>query len=160
MICRARNRKERRVPREDEGFSLIEMLAVLVILSLIGWLSLSLNPLRGGGRSLELSARELSGALRNVRRQAIAGNRIETVEFDVNSRAYATANDRRRKLPAGVGLDITTANTARTGPSTVRLRFYPDGSSTGGRVVLRDRQRRIAIEIDWLTGAIEMTPGV
>lgn len=161
MICFARHTIGRGRTGSDAGFSLIEMLAVLVILSLIGWLSLSLNSQGRHGKTLELTARDLAATLRNARRQAISKNRIEAVAFDVGSRAVMTEKNRRRhKLPAGIGFDVTTAATAQIGASILQIRFFPDGSSSGGRIVLRERQRRIAIDVDWMTGAIGMSPGV
>ena len=34
------------------------------------------------------------------------------------------------------------------------IRFNPDGSSTGGRIVLADGSRKIAVGVDWLTGRV------
>jgi hypothetical protein len=32
--------------------------------------------------------------------------------------------------------------------------FTPDGGSTGGSILLRAGQRRIAVEVNWLTGRV------
>ena len=35
------------------------------------------------------------------------------------------------------------------------VRFFPNGSSTGGTVILQSDGRSAAIRVDWLTGKIE-----
>ncbi|MGA7117479.1 MAG: hypothetical protein WBY12_09835 [Hyphomicrobium sp.] len=34
------------------------------------------------------------------------------------------------------------------------MRFFPDGSSTGGRVTLVAGERKRLLDINWLTGAV------
>ena len=36
------------------------------------------------------------------------------------------------------------------------ITFYPDGSSTGGRVTLRDEDNGYVVDVDWLTGRIDV----
>jgi general secretion pathway protein H len=36
------------------------------------------------------------------------------------------------------------------------IRFYPDGGSSGGGVVVRDGGRRFIVLVDWLSGNISV----
>ena len=39
---------------------------------------------------------------------------------------------------------------------TGAIRFFPDGSSTGGRVTLMVGERSYAVDVDWLTGRVRV----
>jgi general secretion pathway protein H len=51
-------------------------------------------------------------------------------------------------------LSITSAASDQSGGAIARIRFFPDGSSTGGRITLRSGQREWHVNVSWLTGAI------
>jgi general secretion pathway protein H len=42
------------------------------------------------------------------------------------------------------------------GGAAADIRFLPDGSSTGGRVELKDGRRRMRIGVDWLNGRVSV----
>ena len=37
-----------------------------------------------------------------------------------------------------------------------RVRFFPDGTSTGGRLTLTQNERKYYVVVDWLTGRVEL----
>jgi general secretion pathway protein H len=39
------------------------------------------------------------------------------------------------------------------------IRFFPDGSSTGGSITLRQGKREIAVQVQWLSGRISKKVG-
>ena len=36
------------------------------------------------------------------------------------------------------------------------IRFYPDGSSTGGRITVASGERKYLVDVDWLTGRVSI----
>jgi len=36
------------------------------------------------------------------------------------------------------------------------IRFFPDGSSTGGRISVARGQRTLVVEVDWLLGRVSV----
>ena len=48
----------------------------------------------------------------------------------------------------------------RIGASAGRVRFFPDGSASGARVVLNDGRSTASVLVDWLNGdvRIELRP--
>ena len=36
------------------------------------------------------------------------------------------------------------------------IRFYPDGSSTGGRITVSSGERKFLVDVDWLTGRVSI----
>ena len=61
-------------------------------------------------------------------------------------------------VPLDPALDIhlVTARSELVGDSEGGIRFYPDGSSTGGRIGLELSGDRAAINVEWSTGAVIM----
>ena len=53
-------------------------------------------------------------------------------------------------------MKLLTAATEQTGDSKGQIRFFPDGSSSGGRITLTRDRREWRIEIAWLTGEVRI----
>ncbi|NUO73309.1 MAG: type II secretion system protein GspH, partial [Frateuria sp.] len=53
-------------------------------------------------------------------------------------------------------VSITSAREDQANATTGRIRFFPDGSSTGGHIVLQRGARRWQINVAWLTGAVSV----
>jgi general secretion pathway protein H len=51
---------------------------------------------------------------------------------------------------------LTTGRSLVTGESEGGIDFFPDGSSTGGRVYLEIDARSLKVDVEWLTGRIRV----
>ena len=62
-------------------------------------------------------------------------------------------------MPAGIDLELlTVATELGGGGARGGIRFFPDGSSTGGRVTLSHGSRQYFVDVDWLTGRVSVFP--
>ncbi len=129
-----------------DGFTLIEMIVVLVVLGLVGSIVLSRGPLRSPTLDLRAAARVLAAEMRSARTRAIDADHDVVFTIDVDRRDYGVRGGARRPLPAGLEL-------ATRPPPVV---FHPDGSASGGAVTLAEGGRQLAIRVDWLTGAVTL----
>jgi general secretion pathway protein H len=127
------------------GFSLIELLVVLAVMGFV--LALVVGYLEG-------TAAELASGLRLARSQAIADNRPVAFALDLAGHRYRVGGDPPRLLPARLALGLLTVNGERRNATSGDIRFNPDGSSSGGRIVLAAGTRRVAVGVDWLTGRV------
>lgn len=138
------------------GFTLIEMLVVLAILALSFVLMAGYRPLWSRGLEIDTTAAMLAAELRLVRSEAIAANRAAAFELNVAGRRYRGGSAPTRELPARMAVELTTISDERQSSGAGSIRFFPDGSSTGGRIVLAEGSRRVAVGVDWLTGRVSV----
>lgn len=139
------------------GFTLIELLAVLFIGALIYALLLGV-PMRGTSMAdLKSSARSLASGLRQAQTTAMATRRDATLTLDLDSREFAvTGAEGIRSLPKDLELKLYTAQTEAASERKGAIRFYPDGSSTGGRITVAAGERKYEVDVDWLTGRVSI----
>lgn len=103
---------------------------------------------------LKGAARELAAGLRTARSQAIAGRREVALVVDVEGRRFSIPGGREVRLAEGVRLSAVTARSEAIGKEQGMIRFFPDGSSTGGRITLSNGGQRYTVDVDWLTGRV------
>jgi general secretion pathway protein H len=140
--------------RRRAGFTLFELLIVLAILGLALAVAVPLFARALPGLELKSSARTVAATLREARSLAIADNREIAVAVDLDTRTIDLAGLRRETLGDGIGLRLFTAAEELIDRGAGRIRFYPDGTSTGGRVRLLAAGRLYDVDIDWITGAV------
>lgn len=138
----------------QDGFSLVELLVVLAILALVT--SFALAAVRPGGQpGLNGIAARIAGELRAARSAAIAANIDVGVQLDAQGRRLSFGASRPQlPLPAGIDAELSGARHRSAGDRSTIL-FFPDGSSSGGRLSVTQRGRRIVLAIDWLSGAVD-----
>jgi general secretion pathway protein H len=107
---------------------------------------------------LDRSTERMAESLRSARSAAIIKNREQVLGIDVERRQFHAPEAKAPvQLPAGVDIGFVTAQSEQLGETTGQIRFFPDGSSTGGRITLAVENIRSVIDIDWLTGVISVS---
>lgn len=135
------------------GLTLLELTVVLVIVSLA--LAVLVPSLTAGrGVQVEQTGRVVAAVLRRARSAAIASSRERAVLFDVRDRRYSLVEGPSRLFPTDVTLRLLTAREELVDGGRGYIRFFPDGSSTGGRLTLSVGTHASVVDVDWLTGAV------
>jgi len=139
-----------------KGFTLLELVVVLFVV-VLGFSAIGLNLSSGSDTTkIKAAARDIVSALRYARGQALMTHRETTVALDLESNSYTVSGrDKLYKIPEDIDVTVVTAQTELTGEGSANIRFFPDGSSTGGRVTLERGQTVWKIDINWLTGQVE-----
>ena len=137
-----------------EGFTLLELIVVLVIISAAVLIMIP-TLVSSSNTELKASARDVVSGLRRARSEAVTTNQSVAVTFNLDTRAFAVLG-KRKTLPPGIKVAIVTARSEQLSEADANIRFFPDGSSTGGRVTLSTENRSYAIDIDWFTGKLKL----
>ena len=140
------------------GFTLLELLVVMAILALS---AAALGPRLPGTLErvrIQAAAFALKDALEQARREAVRGNAPLLFVIVADTGDYGLDPDRLAQLPADLRLQVVTAAEAapQVRPEAGGILFFPDGSSSGGQLVLESNRLNQVMRIDWRSGRITL----
>jgi general secretion pathway protein H len=138
------------------GFTLFELLAVMVVMGLMMTLIIARGPARSRTLDARAAAAELASSFREARSQAIGSDQPTVVSFDLKGHTYRIGQQRPRSLPPRLTLTLLTTDGSTPRGANPGFRFDPDGSSTGGRITLADGATKLEVGIDWLNGRVRV----
>ncbi len=158
---------------KNKGFSLIELLIVLSILTLS--ISLAVSSLAGILKTVELksTAKKVSGILRYCRSEAVNKGQIYQIVFDsdlrevrvqkIESSEGKEENEKKGEmtfkkifpLPKGIRMKEVNIASPQYSSDYPTIEFYPNGGSNGGSFLLNSEERGgYRIKIHFLTGMV------
>jgi general secretion pathway protein H len=142
--------------RSSGGFTLLEIMVVLVVAAIAAAVAVPSFQPAISGMQLRSATQDVASGLRHVRGFALASGREQVFFLNVTKHWYRVSGRKKTyNLPGSVKLDLFTADQEMTDDGQGgSIRFYPDGSATGGRVTLSGSGRKFKIDVNWLTGAI------
>jgi len=139
------------------GFTLIEMMAVMLIIAMVAGLAFATLP--GTGRSqLKGVALQTAALFRRERLGAILTARSRQVAIDGRQRAFVGDGGDRVEIPRDVSVDILGVAEEWSGEQAV-VRFLPDGASSGTVVTLSHEGEAYEVRVNWYTGSVIIEPG-
>ncbi|HET19630.1 MAG TPA: type II secretion system protein GspH, partial [Chromatiales bacterium] len=105
------------------------------------------------GAQARTAAQQLASGLRSARGQAIARGDEAVLLLDLERKSYRQG-ERTVALASGLELSLDTAISEVGTAGQGGIRFYPDGSSTGGRIGVQGGGHAYRVDVDWLTGKV------
>jgi general secretion pathway protein H len=138
----------------QRGFTLLELIVALAIMAFLAALTLPSTSRRPGALEVAAAARELASTLRYARSRAVAFNRPTEVIIDARRGLYQSTEATPRAVAQGLQLAFETPQEQRSARGQAKIRFFPDGSSTGGRIALSAQGLRYDVWVRWLDGRV------
>ena len=158
---------------KNKGFSLVEMIVVLVLIGVsISLLAPSLSRF-SKGIELKATVKKISAILRYCRSEAINKGRVYQVFFDSESREVkvqpmAPSEEKEGEaknadkgfpkiysVPAGVNLKEVKTESPESSSDLPTIEFYPNGSSNGGTILLdMEDHHGYKITVNFITGIV------
>ena len=87
----------------------------------------------------------------------MATRRDTLLTLDMESKEFVVPGvSEARRLPQDLDFKLYTAQSEVTSETRGSIRFYPDGSSTGGRITVSSGERKYLVDVDWLTGRVSI----
>lgn len=132
------------------------MLVLVLLVLAYGLARPVIGNLTGAG-DLKASARTIATALKRTRTAAISSRQEMPLTFNLETRTLTLASEPAPvQLSPKLELQLYTVEKELTSDKVAAIRFYPDGSSTGGRVTIGKDDRKFEIDVDWLTGRVHI----
>lgn len=146
------------------GFTLVELLVVIAIMVMIALAAPTLYSRTHQAMALKATTAAVVQSLRTLHLQAQSELQIYTWTITSDSRGYRINDQSTIPLSSDKvhlrfdplftsGLDLAN-RAANEEPAAIR--FFPDGSASGGRLFVENDQRTRVIVIDWLTGRVRI----
>lgn len=143
--------------RSSKGFSLLELVMVMAILALAVAVLLP-RWQRAGVHGLRAQAKTLREAMQAAKLQAMASGETQHFRWNPSTREWQTAQA-SGKIPDDIEVRLTFGQDRRSATLDPKIDFSPDGLSTGGRLVLQRDGRTQQLDIDWLSGQVQISDG-
>jgi len=148
--------------QRQSGFTLLELLVVFAIAALLVALARPMYTAAMPAASLRADVHDLAVTLRDARNRSISGSREIAVLFDIEAAQYRVADEAVVELSSGTEIvpmplrSVGVGNFRRHSPAEQEfvVTFYPDGSSSGASIGIRNRGGAFRVDVDWLTGRV------
>ena len=137
------------------GYTLVETLVALTVVSvLLGLVFISPKKLLASYHQRQLLVSTVT-MLKDARKNAIKSRGESVVEIDLENRRIS-GSGQHIEVPKNIRFQIAIAKSERNGDKSGTIRFFPDGSSTGGEVELGYQANEKTIFVQWLTGSVSV----
>jgi general secretion pathway protein H len=145
--------------RTTRGFSLVELLVVVLLIAALS--ALIFGAMRGGFDGLRMrgAAKELVAELRFARAQAIATGTVQRFTIVPGQRTWTGPRERSGELPEAFTVVFTGVRQVQRREGEGVILFFEDGASTGGRIQLRRGNAAWDVNVAWLTGEVGLSRG-
>lgn len=143
----------------QKGFTLLEMMVAISIAALLMAVSVPAANKMYQSMAYRSAVGEVKSLLENGRYRAQRYGRPVDVLVRPERREVALDGDSEHVLSDLITLEVVSAAELMRDNETAVIRFYPDGSSSGGRItLLRGEDAGVALEVGWLLGEVTQHP--
>lgn len=150
------------------GFTLIELIIVLLIIGIAtGLVGIAVSR-SSGNHKLKTFAKEVSAVLRYARSHAVAEKRMYCFFIDRDERMFKLYTENTNKdsdekfvvvLDKAIPEELQIALTGKD-PESSFIEFFPIGNSTGGRVELSNQKEKFYfVTVNRITGKVAVEQG-
>ncbi|WP_295442126.1 GspH/FimT family pseudopilin [uncultured Thiodictyon sp.] len=142
------------------GFTIVELLVVLAIAAV---LMAAVPPMISAffpGVELKAAVRRTAASLRLAREIAIRTGADAALVVNVQERSLELPGSHTVVLPHRLRMKLNAASVEQIDAERGAIRFFADGSSTGGVVMLgrADARGGYQVGVNWLTGRVRLAP--
>ena len=148
-----------RYARRISGFTLLELVVVLALAVLLVAIVPPLLTAALPGVELKSASRRIAAGLRLAREEAIRKGHDVAFILDLEKHRYQVEGPfRSLPLPEDMDLKLIAADSEMQGEERGAIRFFPDGSATGGRIILAREGKGWQVGVQWLSGHVQLAP--
>ena len=136
------------------GFTIIEIIVSLGLLSLIIGLSIGIISRRGGRVEIEAAMRGMCRALRATQSISLATNKDSVFMINIYRNSYLSNGSHEVILPPSILIRVSSGRYGLQDDNHPSITFFPDSTSSGGVVTLENSKVKGSISVNWLTSEV------
>lgn len=136
------------------GFTLLEVILVLFLISLILGLSTVFFANTMPTNRLNATAREISATIRYARTLARVNSERQTLTIDLDSKLYGIEGSASKNIPDDINIKIIDPLLGEVHNGKYSITFYETGGIEGGTIVLSTKKKTVNIELDPIVGSV------
>ncbi len=139
---------------QDAGYTLLEMLVVVAILSLVVFSAPTAYSVVVPNFQVRQFANEVANTARDLRRDAVREQSVKTLNY-LSGAQTIHSPDRELEIPSGVNVAFNRTMQWRS-VEVGKIEFYPTGGSSGGQFEIRRGGVSVTVVVDWVSGATKV----
>lgn len=146
--------------KDEQGFSLLEILVVLLILSLAGAIVLPAMDRGLREREVRQSVLQVAAVARELRGRAVYEGSLQRLIFNTREHSYEASAEKKILLASDVTITGIEGGEP-VGEGVRQFLFFPNGSVLGGEIGLSAREGSLTywVRLDSLTGRVVVKRG-
>ncbi len=137
-----------------EGFTLLEIIIVLLLISLIMGLSALYFANAMPSAKFSAATRELSATIRYARTLAMIEGKIEILNIDLDAKRYGIEGRGYKSIDAGTTIMVLDPYAGEVRDGIYHVIFQPSGGVDSGTIILGSGKRKISIGLDPVIGSV------
>lgn len=141
------------------AFTLVEMTVVLLIVALGTVLAIPMVESGFDSREVRRAARQIVATMHYCRGEAVATGAPQQLIIDPENNSIRTADQGRWVVLTDRAVIGKIAGGVSFGDGTTQILFFPNGSTSGARILVasrRDPQNRLEVTLDRLIGNVRV----
>ncbi len=145
---------------ENKGFSLLELLVVLMLIGLSSLLVLPALDRGLGQLEVRKSALKLAAVARDLRSKAIYQGSLQRLILRPSENSYEIVKGHNIRLPSNVRISAVTGGES-VGEGIKQFYFYPNGRIVGGEIQITGQESSSSYitRFDPLSGRVKVVRG-
>jgi general secretion pathway protein H len=137
-----------------QGFTLLELMIVLFLISLIMGLSAVYFANAMPSTKLNATVRELAATIRYARTLAMIDGKLQTLNIDLDAKRYGIEGRGYKTIDSGITIRVIDPGGAEVRDGIYHVIFQASGGVQGGRIILGSGKKAIGIELDPVVGSV------
>ena len=146
-----------RISGAEAGFTLVELLAVMSIMAMLLVAVANIYRAPSPRAEVKAAATLIAARMRDLRASAMTAGDDRRAVIDVDGRAVSFSDGRPPlQLSRKVELTVTGAESETSSATEAGVRFFPNGSSSGGTIKIQSEGQKYEVRVNWLTGRVSL----
>lgn len=147
------------MPYKQSGFTLLELMVAFSVAAFLMAVSTPMVIRMYDSMKYRGAVKDIISAVEATRYAAITQGKAVDIVLTPAENMYQVGVGEERHLPDSISFSLEAAREVSHGEGTGTIRYYSDGSSTGGSIMItHDSGKGVRLRVDWLLGRLTQEP--